>query len=442
MRKNNKRALIVSTLCLLLCVSMLVGSTFAWFTDTASTSLNSIQAGTLDIQLLDEQGNNLEGKTLNFIDKDDNSLWEPGCTYTLAPVVVKNDGSLALKFQIVLSGINGDAKLNNAIEWTLDGQPIDATQEYHLLPGASETFTIAGHMLENAGNEYQGLSIESIAIAVTATQDTVEYDSNNNTYDEGAVYPVLKADYYVSTSDDLVEMLKAAEVGELIAAKTGSYVISESVATKGSLIVEAGEGVTIDLGGNTLSSVVSKDENAPTVLNYGNLIISNGSITNENATAGNTNVAAVHNVSGTLTLQDCTITNTAPTSGGSYAVVVEGGKVVMNDCAVSGGRGGIAVSGNGSVAMTGGSVSASVYYPLYIMGNGASSFDGVTFTKLNNSKGKAITYNCFAENEGTAVFTGCAFVSKTSAAVNLDISKVYTGFTFNSCTYTNVNEPA
>ena len=49
--KSTKRALLTSALALLMCVTMLVGATFAWFTDTASTGVNKIQAGNLNIEL-------------------------------------------------------------------------------------------------------------------------------------------------------------------------------------------------------------------------------------------------------------------------------------------------------------------------------------------------------------------------------------------------------
>ena len=45
------RSLCVSILCMFLSTVMLVGTTFAWFTDTASTGVNKIQAGNLDIEL-------------------------------------------------------------------------------------------------------------------------------------------------------------------------------------------------------------------------------------------------------------------------------------------------------------------------------------------------------------------------------------------------------
>ena len=65
--KSTKRALVSSALAILMCVAMLIGTTFAWFTDTASTAVNKIQAGTLDVQLLDGQGNSLEGATLKGV---------------------------------------------------------------------------------------------------------------------------------------------------------------------------------------------------------------------------------------------------------------------------------------------------------------------------------------------------------------------------------------
>ena len=49
--KNTKRALVSSALAMLVCVALLIGTTFAWFTDTASTGVNKIQSGSLDVEL-------------------------------------------------------------------------------------------------------------------------------------------------------------------------------------------------------------------------------------------------------------------------------------------------------------------------------------------------------------------------------------------------------
>ena len=100
MKKKNvtKSALLASVLAMVLCVTMLVGTTFAWFTDTASANVNKIQSGTLDVMLeyateWNEDGSvktwtDAEGQTLDFVKaknapENEAILWEPGCTYKL-----------------------------------------------------------------------------------------------------------------------------------------------------------------------------------------------------------------------------------------------------------------------------------------------------------------------------------------------------------------------
>ena len=194
-KKTTKHALMSSVVALLLCCAMLIGTTFAWFTDTASTAVNKIQAGTLDVALEMYDGANwvsAEGKTLQF--KVNGAipaagtqiLWEPGCTYELPALRVVNKGNLALKYKVIITGINGDATLNDVIDWTI-GTVALGTEQY-LAVGANNEFTIKGHMKESAGNEYQGLTIDGIGITVFATQYTHESDSYDNQYDKYAQY--------------------------------------------------------------------------------------------------------------------------------------------------------------------------------------------------------------------------------------------------------------
>ena len=209
-KRATKRALLTSVMALVMCVVMLVGTTFAWFTDTASTGVNKIQAGNLDIelQMKDNSGNwvNAEGKTLPFLvegkipAEGTQILWEPGCRYELPELRIVNKGNLALKYKVIINGIEGDAKLNEAIDWTItrgnenDKLTNDINEfEYKMLPKAageadypSQTFTIKGTMKEEAGNEYQGLSIDGIGITVVATQYTYEKDSIDDQYDANA----------------------------------------------------------------------------------------------------------------------------------------------------------------------------------------------------------------------------------------------------------------
>ena len=193
-KKATKRALLTSVMALVMCVVMLVGTTFAWFTDTASTGVNKIQAGNLDVALeMSTDGTNwesAEGKTLTFKTKDnraaDKILWEPGCTYELPKLRVVNNGNLALKYKIQITGIQGDAKLNKVIDWTINDNAINLTEEHLLAGQTGDPFTIKGHMQKTAGNDYQNLSIDGIGITVYATQYNHENDSYGPDYDQYA----------------------------------------------------------------------------------------------------------------------------------------------------------------------------------------------------------------------------------------------------------------
>ena len=199
--KSIKRALLSSAFSLVICVAMLIGTTFAWFTDTASTAVNKIQSGNLKVDIVDEKGNSLNGKSLSFRDVNGKTdiLWEPGVTFNLDSFKIVNKGNLALKYKVIISGVNGNAKLLEAIDFTINGEKL-ADWDGILLPKDAEKklnsetveqtglITISGKMREDAGNDYQGLSIDGIGITVVATQYTYENDSIDNTYDKDAAY--------------------------------------------------------------------------------------------------------------------------------------------------------------------------------------------------------------------------------------------------------------
>ena len=219
--KTTRKALLSSALALTLCVAMLIATTFAWFTDTASTAVNKIQAGTLDVELYyADNTTGGEGTTWTKITRETSAfefvkatshenetvLWEPGCTYSLPALKIKNEGNLALKYKVLFSATDTDAEnleLAKVLDVTMNGQSagtlydvLTSTDEdgyaHGTLEGDKETdpITLSVKMRETVGNEYQGLSIGGIAITVVATQDTVEYDSYNNQYDKDAVLPV------------------------------------------------------------------------------------------------------------------------------------------------------------------------------------------------------------------------------------------------------------
>ena len=277
-RKSTKRALLGSVMAMVLCLAMLVGATFAWFTDTASTGVNKIQAGKLDValEMKDASGNwvSAEGKTLDFVKaadaKGEAILWEPGCTYTLPELRVVNNGNLALKYKVIITGIQGSAKLNEAIEWTIGDVAMGAEQ--HLAAGESNAFTIKGHMKESAGNEYMNESIDGIAITVVAAQDTVESDSFDKDYDAGAEYPVV-AVANVNTNGDTV--LKDKEEDHTIQVTVPAGALDEGVQSLKLEVVKSATPAGVQVASTESSQsyeVTMKDQNGNAVSTNGTLM--------------------------------------------------------------------------------------------------------------------------------------------------------------------------
>ena len=277
-RKSTKRALLGSVMAMVLCLAMLVGATFAWFTDTASTGVNKIQAGNLDVVLemqnADGKWVSAEGKTLDFVKaadaKGEAILWEPGCTYELPALRIRNNGNLALKYKVAITGINGIAKLNEAIEWTIGDVAMGAEQ--HLAAGESSAFTIKGHMWESAGNEYMNESIDGIAITVVATQDTVESDSFDKDYDADAEYPVVAVGD-VNTDGDTV--LKDKEEDHTIQVTVPAGALDEGVQSLKLEVVKSATPAGVKVASTESSQsyeVTMKDQSGNAVSTNGTLM--------------------------------------------------------------------------------------------------------------------------------------------------------------------------
>ena len=204
-KKATKRALLTSVMALVMCVVMLVGTTFAWFTDTASTGVNKIVAGNLKVDIVGETSDtHING--LSFQNKDNSAeiLWEPGCRYVTEGFRIANKGNLALKWKAQVNtgttaANEGDFDLLDVIDFYLVKGTGESQTETPLneftgnlkKTEISDVYYIKGVMQTTAGNDYQGLELSGITITVYATQDTVENDSFNNQYDKDApiVYP-------------------------------------------------------------------------------------------------------------------------------------------------------------------------------------------------------------------------------------------------------------
>ena len=214
--KTTRKALFTNVISLVMSLTMLIGTTLAWFTDNASTKLNNIVSGTLDLDLVMKNENgqwDSVGETISFISDNGSILWEPGAVYKLPALKIVNKGSLALKYELIVTDVTGDVDLAEVIDVydvetdsrvALENlEPIGTLRDVmniansfdpnRILDAGAETdeYNLVFKMQETAGNMYQGKSIENISFTVVATQDTVEKDSFDNQYDKDAEYPII-----------------------------------------------------------------------------------------------------------------------------------------------------------------------------------------------------------------------------------------------------------
>ena len=235
--KNTKRALLASVLSVVLCCAMLVGSTFAWFTDSVTSGGNKIQAGNLDIEVEYTLDGEEWAKLDEHADLFGDGLFEPGYTRVVA-FRISNEGDLALKYNMSMNlisekkGVNKagkefalsdylkvktspiqeandvgdtmvsiafDRDLSEAIGWNPETDFKNTkvmTSDQVLTAGQQVYFIMQVYMPESVGNEANAISTEKapfidFGINFVATQATVESDSFDNTYDEDATYPVI-----------------------------------------------------------------------------------------------------------------------------------------------------------------------------------------------------------------------------------------------------------
>ena len=238
--KSTKKALLLSALSLLLCCSMLIGTTFAWFTDEVTSGTNKIYAGNLDVDVVDNAGNSIQDRDELF----SGILWEPGVV-AYENLTVKNLGTLALKYAMYINFenqnyvVDANGKLTpyglasalkvavvdgaitetdrdklvasvNAADWTSLENLVETGALYptnnmptNVVDAASEkTYGIIIYWQpgenDNNWNVHNGKTTTDgeplhidLGIKLTATQLMYEEDSFGNDYDEDAKFDIL-----------------------------------------------------------------------------------------------------------------------------------------------------------------------------------------------------------------------------------------------------------
>ncbi|MBR5279859.1 MAG: SipW-dependent-type signal peptide-containing protein [Clostridia bacterium] len=314
--ESHIQAVILSLLAVIMCCTLLIGSTFAWFTDTVTSSGNKIESGDLivDLELLSRDG------TWSSIKNDQtplfaNAVWEPGYT-DVRIIKIENEGDLTLKWQAKFVMVGASSTLADVIDvYTLDfgiigendtvaypadrnligytkvgtlSEYMDAFSDENcgvLGEGQAQCLGIALKMQESAGNEYQGLTLgRSFDIKILATQTSDEVDVFGDDYDDSASFPVL-----IDSAASLKEAMLVRGANIVL---ESDIVIDASVPLQyGSYMFLAnGREVTINLNGHDLiidASVSKKLEFLFTTANGGTLnIVGEGNLISENGYSG------------------------------------------------------------------------------------------------------------------------------------------------------------
>ena len=384
--KSTKRALVLSGLSLLMCISMFIGSTFAWFTDSVTSANNIIQSGTLDVVL--EYKTNwsddwapVDGNTKIF--KDD-ALYEPGYTEVVY-LRVSNAGSLALKYMLSFnianeessenvfgeelklsdhlqigtyvqdeysSGFNyadilmpamfGSRKdaLNNVKLNALSSADAIICDNAPILPGEDTAQVVAVVLtmpgtVGNEANTKPGAEAPYIELGVRlyAMQYTHESDSFDNQYDANVEEPTV---HEIWNNDDLHKAF--TEGGQGIIKDMNLTDVHEELAEDKSLAL------------NTNNSTISGNGTDYVFVNYGDLeVTGDGTIVN--------NMKGSIENWGKLYVNNLNI----DVKGEKYGFHVKAGEAELNDLVLNAERGGVNIQG-GKVTINSGSYKFSGYY--------------------------------------------------------------------------------
>ena len=362
--RNTRHALVTSLMALLLCFTMLLGTTYAWFTDSVTSAGNKIQAGTLkiDLELYDADTDAFASIKESKAPIFDYELWEPGYT-DVKLLKVENEGNLALKWKATLVGVDVQSTLANVIDvyvlpldtsLALDDDAaiaelpadrtladyapagtlaefiagIETTTVGTLEAGKSAYLGIALKMQEDAGNEYQNLSLGTFDVQILATQLNSEPDSFDANYDVEAKYPVTSLEGNVTATENINAdgvTLRTADGTTLDLA--GNTLSAGSLTADGSSTISGGT-ITLPADGrvyasNPNSSIALED----VVIESDNLSVlakAGGTVSLKNVTFDNTSTSnPLQNYGGTLTLENVTVSQEGDAASSWYSSALQ-----------------------------------------------------------------------------------------------------------------------
>lgn len=436
-QKSTKRALLMSALSLLMCVSMLIGSTFAWFTDSVTSGNNKIVAGNLDVALYHTNGTDTDEEVTDTTKLfDEVALWEPGAM-VWEKLTVRNLGSLALKYTLSVnvsdvSVVNGKSLADVLKVAVMTAQPTRdniktaTTQdlETFALKGEGvldaktgvDTFYVAIYWAPTADDNDYNIAGEqlyaTLGVNLLATQATVEKDSFNNQYDANAKYDVDIWDGKTVTApgadaDGVYHITTAAELVGMMSETGNSIYIGKTIVLD----------ENIDLAGQTVKGIGGISTNFAGVFDGQGYTISNFKVdsTENSYYAGLFNQVSHGGTIKNLTVKNATIVGKSMV--GAIASSVDSGATIDNckaiDCTLIGVKkvGAVVGYSAGSTVTNNHAENCSVYYSEKDGGE-ILGYEYTGSTVSNN------TANNVSVNQGVAVSSAEELVALGGTKIN------------------------
>lgn len=310
---KTKNSIFMSLVSLTLCVAMLLGSTFAWFTDMAASNDNVVAAGTLDVQMFwSEELLDADSTEWKNVEDDANRTvfnynnWEPGYT-EVRYVKVYNNGDLNLKWRLTIEANGAVSELGDVIDvyyvnpvtaelTALDGltkagsltkvMAEKTCSTGSLVPEQEVILAIALNMDKDAGNNYQGMSLcdEGFSLKLVAAQETGEMGAFGDDYDAEAEWEDVNysASAAISASDLTYGALSNSVTiggGEISAELPAAVKVAEGATSLELSVTNVANDANLSLGeGESARSLdvhisgISEDNTVPMIVNLGKVM--------------------------------------------------------------------------------------------------------------------------------------------------------------------------
>ena len=432
--KTTQRALFSSLVALILCFAMLVGTTFAWFTDGVESGVNTIVAGNLDIELYHTDrkvSNEQVTHTTVLFDDVAPAVWEPGAM-AYEVLTVKNVGTLALKYQLSINFANATVVNGHSLTEVLkvavveDGFGADFDREAakklnynHKL----ESFALTGELSPgengaktygiviyweptandnwfnmNNGNAGRKLSVD-LGVKLVATQKSAEGDSFGSSYDGMTWYGGVDTAWYradadtftISTAEGLAGLARLVNTGvESFENKTVKLTadldmnnVNWTPIGDADADVYVGFRGTFDGQGHTISNLyIDSNSWAQGLFGYmeNHAVVQNLTIHNAVVSAEDTCGVIVGYVARTAEFSNIRVTGNVAVNGGEQvgAIAGHGGYATFRNCVVAAKAGSTVTADGGFAAGIAGyqregdrEISGCAVKNLSITGNGA-----------------------------------------------------------------------